>query len=208
MKLSIYQLKPQFQRILAPLIQTLIYWRITPNQITLMSMVLSILFGLSLAIYSDNLMLWTAFPVVMLLRMVLNAIDGMLANASGQKTALGVLLNELCDQISDAALYLPFAFLTDLFAPLLVIVVIMALMTEFTGVIAVMIGSVRRYEGPMGKSDRAFSFSLLAIFVVAKLPPDWLNGLLSVVLILLCMTLFNRLRQALLQRNQTLSPTP
>lgn len=207
MKLSIYQLKPLFQRILAPLLQTLIRWRVTPNQITLATMILAVLFGLSLALYPDNLMLWTAFPVFMLLRMALNAIDGMLANASGQKTPLGTLLNEICDQFSDAALYLPFAFLTGLFSPLLIIVVIMALITEFAGVIAVMIGSVRRYDGPMGKSDRAFSFSLLAIFVVAKLPPVWLNGILSVVLILLCMTLFNRLRQALLHHSQTLPLT-
>ena len=48
-------------------------------------------------------------PAVLFVRMALNAIDGMLAREHGQKSALGAFLNELCDVVSDAALYLPFA---------------------------------------------------------------------------------------------------
>jgi CDP-diacylglycerol--glycerol-3-phosphate 3-phosphatidyltransferase len=207
MKLSIYQLKPQFQRILAPLLSALLRWNISPNQITVSTMGLSLLFGLSLAVFPNNPGLWIAFPFFMLLRMALNAIDGMLANASGKKTALGALLNEICDQISDAALYLPFALLPGVHAPLLIIVVVIALLAEFAGVIAISIGADRRFDGPMGKSDRAFSFSLLAICVVAHLPPIWLNGLLSVILLLLGITIVNRLRQALLHHQSAL-PRP
>ena len=46
----------------------------------------------------------------MFLRMAFNAIDGMLAREFGQQSALGAFLNELTDVVSDAALYLPFAF--------------------------------------------------------------------------------------------------
>lgn len=206
MKLSIYQLKPQFQRILAPLLQALIDWKISPNQITIFTMSLSVLFGFLLAMFPANFCLWVAFPVFMFLRMALNAIDGMLANVSGQKTALGALLNEMCDQISDVALYLPFALLLQLSAPLLIVVVVMALLSEFAGVIATLIGASRRFDGPMGKSDRAFCFGLLALFVVTKLEPIWLNSLLSIMLLLLLLTIFNRLQQALQQR-QILPPT-
>ena len=206
MKLSIYQLKPQFQRILAPLLQALIRWRISPNQITIFTMILSVLFGFLLARFPANFCLWAAFPVFMFLRMALNAIDGMLATVSGQKTAVGALLNEMCDQISDVALYLPFALLFQLSAPLLVVVVVLALLAEFAGVTATLIGASRRFDGPMGKSDRAFCFGLLALFVVTKLEPIWFNGLLSIMLLLLLLTIFNRLQQAL-QQHQILPPT-
>ncbi|MET3118269.1 CDP-diacylglycerol--glycerol-3-phosphate 3-phosphatidyltransferase [Undibacterium sp. GrIS 1.8] len=208
MKLSIYQLKPQFQRLLAPFLKTLINRRISPNQITLLTMSLSVLFGMSLVIFPNNPALWIAFPFFMLLRMALNAIDGMLANVSGQKTALGALLNEICDQVSDVALYLPFALLFGMFAPLVILVVVAALLTEFAGVIAVLIGQPRRFDGPMGKSDRAFCFSLIAVFIDIKLAPIWINSLLSIVLFLLIVTIFNRLQQALQQHRQTVQLIP
>ena len=43
--------------------------------------------------------------------MALNAIDGMLAREFNQKSRLGGYLNEITDVVSDAALYLPFAFI-------------------------------------------------------------------------------------------------
>ena len=49
-------------------------------------------------------------PLWMFLRMALNAVDGMLAREFGQKSTLGAYLNEISDVVSDAALYLPFAF--------------------------------------------------------------------------------------------------
>ena len=48
-------------------------------------------------------------PPVLFVRMALNAIDGMLAREFAQKSALGAVLNELGDVVSDTALYLPFA---------------------------------------------------------------------------------------------------
>lgn len=42
--------------------------------------------------------------------MALNAIDGMLAREFNQQSTLGAILNEVGDIISDAALYLAFAF--------------------------------------------------------------------------------------------------
>ena len=49
-------------------------------------------------------------PIVLALRMALNAADGMLAREHGQASPLGFYLNELGDIISDAALYLLSSF--------------------------------------------------------------------------------------------------
>lgn len=198
MTFTIYQLKPAFQRLLAPLLNTLQRCKVTPNQVTLFTMCLSILYGLVLAFF-PHFWLWIGFPLFMLVRMALNAIDGMLADATGQKTPLGAILNEMCDQISDVALYLPFALIASVLAPLLLAVVILMLLAEFAGVTALAIGASRRFEGPMGKSDRAAGFGLLALLIAFNIDPIWINILLILMALLLVWTTVNRLRQALLQ---------
>lgn len=197
MPFSIYQLKPRFQQLLRPTLSWLARTGVTPNQVTVLAMALSVLYGSALALQPQDMRLWAGLPLFMLLRMGLNAIDGMLAQFTGQKTRLGAVLNEIGDQVSDVALVLPFAFAAGIHAPLLVGVALAALLVEFAGVLALQIGSERRFDGPMGKSDRAFAFSLLALLLIADVRPLWLNGLLSLVLLLLAWTLLNRLRAAL-----------
>ena len=197
MSISIYQLKPRFQQLLRPFLNLLARLGITPNQVTLAAMLLSAGYGAALALAPQCAGLWLGLPFFLLLRMALNAIDGMLANATGNKTALGALLNEICDQVSDVALYLPVALLAGICQPLLVLVVVFALLAEFAGVLAPSVGAARRFDGPMGKSDRAFAFGLLGLLAWAGVAPVWQNALLAVVLLLSLATVFNRLRQAL-----------
>lgn len=197
MPLSIYQLKPRFQQLLRPALAALGRSGVTPNQVTILAMLLSVAYGVALAAAPGRMALWWGLPVFLFLRMALNAIDGMLANATGNKTALGALLNELCDQVSDVALYLPFAYAAGIAPPLVIAVVIGALLAEFAGVLAPSIGAARRFDGPMGKSDRAFAFGLLALLIAGGVQPRWCNGLLGLILLLSALTVFNRLRQAL-----------
>ncbi|AMP05434.1 CDP-alcohol phosphatidyltransferase family protein [Collimonas pratensis] len=205
MTFSIYQLKPKFQQLLSPLLKGLVRLRVTPNQVTVLALLLSLAYGVALALFPHCLGLWFGLPLFLLLRMGLNAIDGMLANATGQKTRLGALLNEMCDQVSDMALYLPFALLAGIHAPLLVIVLMLALLAEFAGVLAATIGAPRRFDGPMGKSDRAFAFGLLACLSATGGAPHWLNAALLLILVLSLWTVINRLRQAL---HFSAPPTP
>jgi len=197
MSFSIYQLKPRFQQLLRPLLAALTRAGITPNQVTLAAMALSVVHGAALAWRPAATALWFGLPLFLLIRMALNAIDGMLATATGNKTALGALLNEMCDQVSDAALYLPFALAIGVSAPLVVAVVVFALLAEFAGVLAQAIGAPRRFDGPMGKSDRAFAFGVVALLIGFGTAPAWSNGVLALVLLLSLVTVFNRLRQAL-----------
>ncbi|MYN19490.1 CDP-alcohol phosphatidyltransferase family protein [Rugamonas sp. FT107W] len=195
MSFSIYQLKPQFQQLLQPLMRALVRCRVTPNQITLTTMLLSVAYGAVLAAQPQCVGLWAGLAAFLLLRMALNAIDGMLANATGQKTRLGTLLNEICDQVSDVALYLPFMLV--LHAPLVVLAVAAALLAEFAGVLALSVGAARRFDGPMGKSDRAFWFGLLGLLIAYGAAPLLTNGILALVVALSAWTVVNRLRQAL-----------
>ena len=197
MSFSIYQLKPRFQQLLRPALAALARAGVTPNQITLGAMALSVAYGGALALDPGNAALWFGLPLFLLLRMALNAIDGMLATATGNKTPLGALLNELCDQLSDAALYLPFALAAGIAPGVVVLAVVAALLTEFAGVLVQAIGAPRGFEGPMGKSDRAFAFGVVALLIGAGVAPIWANGLLVLVLLLSALTVFNRLRRGL-----------
>lgn len=197
MTLSVYQLKPHFQKLLRPSLSQLELWGITPNQVTLAAMAMSIGYGCALAFISSR-GLWLGLPLILLLRMAMNAIDGMLANQTGNKTHLGALLNELCDQIADLALYLPFVVLPHISSALLLATLFGALLAEFAGVLACSIGATRRFDGPLGKSDRAAAFGLLALLHWTQASPLWLNGLLALMLLLAIVTIINRLRQALL----------
>ena len=166
-------------------------------------MVLSVLTGAALVFSHGEHRVLLLVPVVLLLRMALNAIDGMLAREHGMQSALGGLLNELGDVISDIAIYLPFALIAGLSPVAVSATVVLAVLGEMTGITAVQIGATRRYDGPMGKSDRAFAFGLLATLLgVGVEPGAWANAGLWLVAFLSAATIVNRARAALDELDQ------
>src|SRR5699024_2468444 len=94
---SIYDIKPQFQNLLRPIVRTLAKMKVTPNQVTIAAIILSLVTGSLLALYHANPYIFILIPIVMFVRMALNAIDGMLAKEHDMKTALGNILNEVRD---------------------------------------------------------------------------------------------------------------
>ncbi|MCE7982574.1 MAG: CDP-alcohol phosphatidyltransferase family protein [Caldilinea sp. CFX5] len=195
---TLYQLKPRFQQSLRRLVDYAWRWGVTPNQITVTALLLSVATGLLMAWFHAYPVVFLAAPVVLLLRMALNAMDGMLARTYQMQTPLGAILNEVGDVVADAALYLPFAIL-DFVSPLLMVLIVLgAFCTEMTGVVAVQIGATRRYDGPLGKSDRALLFSLYALVIQWGQPQPLLLTFCAVgVLFLLVLTIFNRAYRAL-----------
>ncbi|MCB1814494.1 MAG: CDP-alcohol phosphatidyltransferase family protein [Candidatus Competibacteraceae bacterium] len=200
---SIYQLKPAFQKLLRPLCRRLATAGVTANQVTLAAVLLSLLTGLLIAYQAPAVWPLLLLPPVLLIRMALNAIDGMLAREHGMASALGAILNELGDVIADSALWLPLAFLPGVSGSLIVGVTVLAILTEMTGVIGLQIGASRRYDGPLGKSDRALLLGSLGLLLGLGLSAGlWLDGLLGLTLLFLGHTIYNRAHQALLEIGQ------
>ena len=196
--MTIYDLKPAFQNLLRPLCKALANVGITANQVTVVALIISIVVGAIFALYPTARWAALLIPIWLFLRMALNAIDGMLAREHGMQSALGGILNELTDVLADAALYLPFAFVPGISPLLVVAVVILSILTEMAGVVAVQIGASRRYDGPMGKSDRAFVFGLLALLLgIGVNLQSWANIALTVIAVLTAVTIFNRSSRAL-----------
>jgi CDP-diacylglycerol--glycerol-3-phosphate 3-phosphatidyltransferase len=195
---TIYDLKPRFQALLRPLNASLVRHGVTPNGVTLAAMTISIALGLVFALNPGTSELLLLMPVWLFLRMAMNAIDGMLAREHGMQSSLGAILNELGDVISDAALYLPLALVAGIDPVSVVLLVVLSTLVEMVGVVSVQIGGSRRYDGPFGKSDRAFGFGLLCLLLgIGLLPGRWCDGLLWVMLLLTLLTLVNRARHAL-----------
>jgi CDP-diacylglycerol--glycerol-3-phosphate 3-phosphatidyltransferase len=195
---SIYDLKPKFQALLRPLVGGLASRGVTANQVTIAAAALSGAVGAALLLVPDARWPLLAVPVALFVRMALNAVDGMLAREFNQKSRLGAVLNELSDVLSDAALYLPFATMPGLPSRVIVMIVVLAIIGEMAGVVAIQIGADRRYDGPMGKSDRAFVFGLLGLLLgVGVAPGTWSTLLLAAVAALAALTILNRSRRAL-----------
>lgn len=191
---SLYQLKPAFQNLLRPLLAALARIGITANQVTLAGLALSAAAGAALMTWPHESWVLLSVPLVMLLRMALNAMDGMLAREHGMQTALGGFLNELCDVASDCALYLPFALVLPQAAVWIVLLTVFAALTEMAGVVALALGGSRRYDGPMGKSDRAFLFGLIALLLGCGVAQGvWCTVLLAAGCALTVLTLFRRI---------------
>ncbi|MBV7569601.1 CDP-alcohol phosphatidyltransferase family protein [Pseudomonas sp. PDM27] len=200
---SIYQIKPAFQNLLRPLVQRLFNKGTTANRITLMAGIGSVLVGAIIAAFVHHPWVFALVPVWMIVRMALNAIDGMLAREFGQQSRLGAYLNELCDIAADCALILPFALLPDVSQWLVLLATLLALFSEYSGVLGPMIGASRRYDGPMGKSDRAFVLGVVAAGIaLGWINALWINGVFAIIAVLLLCTLINRVRQGLREVQQ------
>jgi CDP-diacylglycerol---glycerol-3-phosphate 3-phosphatidyltransferase len=195
--ITIYDIKPKFQNLLRPIVKKLHGLGVTPNAVTLFTFVLSLMYGFLFLMRPTCILVLSFFPVILFIRMALNAVDGMLAKTYQQASPLGALLNEVCDMGSDAALFLPFALVPGIYAFFVVILVLLAVISEAAGLCGLLIGASRRYDGPMGKSDRAFVLSLLALVLVLFDATAWINGALILIIGLLLLTIGNRCYQAL-----------
>jgi len=151
--MSIYALKGRFQDLLRPGVRGLYRVGITANTVTVLAAVVSLLVAAAVWRWAPaRPLLYLTLPLWMLLRMALNAVDGMLAREFGQQSRLGAYLNELCDIIADAALYLSLLSVPGVNPTALWALTWMAAVCEYAGVLGVMVGASRRYDGPWAKA--------------------------------------------------------
>ena len=184
---SVYDLKPRFQDLLRPVVGRLARAGVSANQVTVAALLLSVVVGVTIGLLAERAWPLLLLPLALFVRMALNAIDGMLAREHAMASPLGAILNELGDVLSDAALYLPLCWIAGLSPVLVVAVVVAAVIVEMTGVVAVQIGASRRYDGPMGKSDRALAFGMLGLLIGLGVEPQpWADWVLALLLLVQC----------------------
>jgi CDP-diacylglycerol--glycerol-3-phosphate 3-phosphatidyltransferase len=95
--------------------------------------------------------------------MGLNALDGMMAVTFHQQSKKGEMLNEMGDVVSDFLIFFPLLKLFQMNVYILIAFLFLSLINEYSGVLGKAVSGIRRYEGPMGKSDRAFVISIISL---------------------------------------------
>lgn len=199
MKIVFYS-KPVVQDYLRPLARLFAKSGITANQVTVTNIMVS------LAAYTIIMLLpgenWTLLliPLALVIRFILNHVDGIMAVEHHMQSEMGLVLNELADIISDIVLYLPLALISGVAPELVVIMVVLAVLTEVTGILGAVIGAERRQDGPLGKRPRGVLISVVAFTIGVGISPEgWVNLLLIIMLPMLVITSINRVKLSLIQ---------
>ena len=205
--ISVYQLKSKFSDVLRPLVNFLVKIGITANMVTISAFILSVAVGVLIYYYAPKYSYaYWILPIALFIRMALNNIDGVIAREHNQKSNIGAIYNELGDILSDIAIYVPMLYVCGCNFWLIFLFTVLTIISETVGIMGIQINASRHYDGPMGKSDRAFWFSILAIVLVYMvIPNEYLTIIMSVISLLLVFTTYNRIRGALKEAEQNIN---
>jgi len=189
---SLYQIKPAFQRLLTPVLTICLTHGISANALTGIALALSALGG-GLILFSEAAF-WALllYPPLMLIRMALNALDGLVARQTGTSTHSGMIFNETADILSDLVMYLPLLVIPAINPTLLIGFVLTGVLAELSGVLRLIRSGLRAYHGPLGKSDRAAAVVVLTVMVSFGASPGSLSILLGIFIALHLVTIVNR----------------
>lgn len=196
--ISIYNLKPKFQALLKPVLEFLHSKGVTANQITTFSVLWS--FGIALCFWfaDRSAFLFLALPIGLFVRMALNALDGMMARIYNQQSKKGEVLNEFGDIVSDVAIFFPLLKFEAQAIYVIVFFICFSIMNEFAGILAKVVSGERRYDGPMGKSDRAFVIGLYGLLSFLGIRyPEYTSYVFLIFILLLGISTVTRLKKAL-----------
>jgi CDP-diacylglycerol--glycerol-3-phosphate 3-phosphatidyltransferase len=170
---DLYRSKSALVRGLEPVVGRLARAGVSPDAVTLAAVPVGIVAGGCLLLSPAVPALLLAIPLLALVRLVLNLLDGALARQTGRTHALGELYNELGDRLADIAFLAPVAFLPGANQPLVLLGVLGAVLASFAGLAPRAAGGDRIYRGILSKPGR---MALLSVFAVAALvagPAAW-----------------------------------
>jgi CDP-diacylglycerol--glycerol-3-phosphate 3-phosphatidyltransferase len=162
---SLTYFKPRFKAVLQPVAVGLVRRSVVANQVTVASLLGSLLVSAMLVCYATYSIIFALLPVWLLVRMGLATIDGTLAIDFGQKSCLGGILNELGDIVSDVALIAPLAFASPTLVTQIAVISALTIAIELAGIGGLVLGGTRRIDGPLGKADRSIVLAAAGMWI-------------------------------------------
>jgi phosphatidylglycerophosphate synthase len=138
--------------------------QITPNQISVLSIFVSLLVPLGLQLWGPE-SLWGALVAItgIQLRLVCNLIDGMVAIEGTKKSALGDIYNEFPDRISDTIIILGIAYSWSDLQIVGWAASFFSILTAYTRVLGAASGTAHFFCGPMAKQHRMALLSFILL---------------------------------------------
>jgi CDP-diacylglycerol---glycerol-3-phosphate 3-phosphatidyltransferase len=185
------------QKLLHPLANILFDDGVRAIHVTLCAGLISVAVGMLVAAFAFYPWMFLLIPVWMLIRMLFNAVEAVLAGEFGQHSKLSTCAHELSTVVAETALFLPFAVIPKVSLLLVLLVTLLAILSEFAGLLGPAIKASRRRDGPMKHDIRMLCFAVFGGGIgsgyVLTAP---VNIALAVMAILLLVTISRRIRGA------------
>jgi len=172
--MNLYATKGAINARLVPLVDRLAKAGVTPDQVTLAAMPVAVLGGACLLLSASVPVLLLAVPLLVVIRLLLNLLDGNMARRTGMIHPRGELYNELGDRLADVALLAPVAFLPGASPQIVLLGVLMAVMASYVGITAKAAGSERIYRGILSKPGRMALLVVCSVWAFVAGPADTL----------------------------------
>lgn len=199
--MALYDIKPQFRQALSRLLPVL--KPIHPDVLTWGALGCSVASAVLLSFAQENRWLFLVIPMLLFCRIALNALDGLLAQATGKARPFGEVLNEATDRLSDIAILLGIAYSPFSSIRWGMSAVAAVFFSSYIGILGKAVGAGRQYGGILGKADRMLWFGvacLIAFFIgnvtLFHLPGGYsvelFDGLLALFTPLACITAAQR----------------
>jgi CDP-diacylglycerol--glycerol-3-phosphate 3-phosphatidyltransferase len=170
--MDLYATKGAVNARLIPLVDRLAAAGVTPDQVTLAAVPVAVVAGACLLLSPDVPVLLLAVPLLVVVRIVLNLIDGNMARRTGRIHARGELYNELGDRLADVAFLAPVAFLPGASPQVVLLGVLTGVMASYVGITAKAAGGERIYRGVLSKPGRMALLTACCIVAFALGPAD------------------------------------
>ena len=147
---------------------------VTPNQISCLSVLFALIGSAALVAWPDATGLLLC-AICILLRLLCNLFDGMVAVEGGRGTATGALYNELPDRLADSLflIALGYAIATPWLGWLCAL---LAALTAYIRAMGGSLGQAQDFRGPMAKPHRMWVMGIA--LVIAALAAPWRQHIL------------------------------
>lgn len=188
------------QRVLHPVARILFEDGVRAIHVTLCTALISVAVGVLVAAFAANERIFLLIPVWMLIRTLFNAIEALLVNEFGQYSRLGQCVQELGRVVAETALLLPFAAVPKVSLLLVLLVTLLAIFSEFAGLLGPLIKASRRREGPLSSAVRTLCFAVFGLGISSgHTLTAAINITLALMAVLLVATIDKRIRGAVAQ---------
>jgi CDP-diacylglycerol--glycerol-3-phosphate 3-phosphatidyltransferase len=161
---GIYSTKSRWQRALQPIVDFCVARRVHPNAFTYGAVALSVIAALSLYFAGTNKnWLWLVLPCV-LIRLLLNLMDGQVARGLQLADEWGEVKNEFGDRIADAVIFAAIGLGGYTETGWAMVTLTLILLVSYLGILGKALGGQRVYGGLFGKGDRMISLAIFTLY--------------------------------------------